>query len=62
MKLADDARYAAYLICQERGHSPSGFITAGIPPKQRCRYCDTYYWTETVNRETSAPEPPEQTP
>lgn len=48
-------RYDEYLICQKRGHTPSGFVTAGIPPKQTCRFCGCYFWTETRHREGGAP-------
>lgn len=53
--------YEQYLICKERGHSPSGFVTGSIPPQQTCKYCGTYYWftqpelCEGMNK----PEPPD---
>jgi hypothetical protein len=36
-------RWEAYRICQERGHQPSGYVTASIPPWTGCRFCGTHY-------------------
>lgn len=53
-------KYQEYLICKERGHTPSGQITASIPPQNICAKCGTYYWytepelVEGMNK----PEPP----
>lgn len=57
---SEEERYKAYLICQQRGHSPSGYTTASIPPKTRCRYCGTLYWVETTIRESGAPQPSQE--
>lgn len=58
--MEEDERYAAYLICQERGHAPSGYVTASVPPKHRCRWCGTYYWIESSQRESGAPQPSQE--
>lgn len=50
--------WTQYLICKDRGHSPSGYKTAGAIPKDRCRHCKTLFWTETVVREMNAPVDP----
>ncbi len=55
-------RYEEYLICQKRGHEPSGYVTASVPPKNRCRWCGTYYWIQTILRETGRPRNDELTP
>lgn len=54
--LTDEERMAEYLICQRRGHEPSGYITASIPPKNCCRWCGTYYWIESLLRESGEPK------
>jgi hypothetical protein len=41
-------RARSYLVCQERGHTPSEVRTASNPPQDICRFCGTYYWYETV--------------
>jgi len=54
----EQERYEQYLICQQRGHGPSSYITASVPPKNRCRWCGTFYWTENIKREMGAPPEP----
>jgi len=56
----EEERYAQYLVCQQRGHQPSGYVTASVPPKDRCRWCWTYYWTESLMREMGAPPKPKE--
>lgn len=58
-KKANAERWAEYQVCKVRGHTPSGFVTASVPPKATCRYCKTLFWTETVERESNAPVDPE---
>lgn len=47
--------YEEYLICKERGHTPSNMTTASIPPQSICAKCGTYYYfsrpelVETMN-------------
>lgn len=51
-------RYAAYLICQQRGHQSSGVVQPMIPVKDICKWCGTAYWIEEVLHESGAPQPP----
>jgi hypothetical protein len=53
-------RLAEYLICQKRGHDPSGYVTASVPPKNRCRWCGTFYWVQSILREVGQPRPSEE--
>lgn len=62
--MSNRSRYEEYLICKERGHTPSGIVTASIPPQNICERCGTYYWytspelVEGMNK----PEPPKKEP
>lgn len=55
-------RWTHYLVCKERGHKPSGLVTAGIPPMRMCKFCGSYFWTECVDRESMIPTDPEEWP
>jgi hypothetical protein len=48
-------REAAYLICQERGHTPSDFTLTSSPPQQQCRHCGVRYRYESTLIELSRP-------
>lgn len=52
-------RWAAYLVCRQRGHSADWAITQGWGPTRNvCKYCGTEYWMETAGHEANAPEEP----
>ena len=57
-----EERKRQYAICKVRGHQvggyPSGTIAIYPPPVQHpyCKFCGTTFWTETIERESGAPE------
>lgn len=56
--MSDPARWHAYQVCRERGHSADYGVTLsihGAVTKNHCRYCGTWFWTEHIEREEGAP-------
>ncbi len=52
-------RYAAYLICKERGHKPIPDPFNPFPlPYKECLYCNTHYWNQWMPQEANVPEKP----
>lgn len=49
-------RLEQYKICQERGHKPSDTVLASYPPQNVCKFCQTWFWFETVLHERNVPE------
>ncbi len=50
-----------YEICKVRGHISDGItITDTWRTKQRCKFCFTYYWTETVTTTHESNTPAER--
>lgn len=56
MASEQEERRAAYEICKQRGHQPSGLTLACIPPLQVCKWCSTQYRFETTLVEQNVPE------
>lgn len=42
------SKYEEYLICKERGHSPTEIIYGVYPPVKQCTYCGSFYRFDTV--------------
>ncbi len=55
-RTSEAERWAEYIICRQRGHSPSNVVQSD--GRDRCEHCGTTYWSETVEREQGAPREP----
>lgn len=56
--MEENDRYKEYLICKERGHTPSGYTLACNPPLNVCKFCGAQYRYENKLLELNIPEPP----
>ena len=57
--MSERTLYEEYLICKVRdSHVSDGYVYTSNPPKSRCKFCRTWYWTETIHREADAPSIP----
>ncbi len=53
--------YEHYQACVIRGHDADTYITTGLDETRgQCRYCKTWFWTETITHEQGAPAPDQQ--
>lgn len=48
--------YKEYLICKERGHTPSNFVLTAYPPIYTCKKCRTKYRCEPTLIEYDIPK------